>query len=115
MQRFDAQRIGIAQGSELLFSDFQTGGEMWTGSGPRERRRRVRFDQPFAAPPAVMVALDMWDIANDANQRIDIHAEEITPEGFEIVLRTWGDTRIARARAAWTAIGPVSDEDLWDV
>ena len=32
-------------------------------------------------------------------------AEGISPEGFEIVFRTWGDTKVARVRVAWQAIG----------
>jgi hypothetical protein len=39
----------------------------------------------------------------------------VTTEGFEIVFRTWGDTRIARIRADWMAIGAVRDEDEWDL
>ena len=40
---------------------------------------------------------------------------EITGTGFQLVFRTWGDTRVARVRADWTAIGPVKDDDDWDV
>ena len=32
-----------------------------------------------------------------------------------MVFRTWGDTRVARMRIAWIAIGALSDEDDWDV
>ncbi|WP_321174954.1 H-type lectin domain-containing protein [Brevirhabdus pacifica] len=98
----------------MLFSDYEDDGPMWTGQGPREFRRPVTFSEVFAAPPSVQVSIAMWDMDNARNQRADISAEEITPEGFEIVFRTWGDTRVARIRAAWTAIGPVPDsEDEW--
>ena len=30
-----------------------------------------------------------------------------------MVFRTWGDTRVARIRADWTAIGAIIDEDNW--
>jgi hypothetical protein len=49
------------------------------------------------------------------NSRVDLVAENITTEGFHIVFRTWGDTRIARVRADWMAIGAVQDEDNWEV
>ena len=39
----------------------------------------------------------------------------MTPDGFALVFRTWGDTRVARVRATWMAIGPVRDDDTWDV
>jgi hypothetical protein len=32
-----------------------------------------------------------------------------------IVFRTWGDTRVARVRADWLAIGEVRGEDDWQV
>lgn len=83
---------------------------MWQGSGPRE----VRVFQPFIAPfidePAVTVGLGMWDIDHQTNARIDIAAEAISPKGFEIVFRTWGDTHVARVRATWMAIGTAWDE-----
>lgn len=88
---------------------------MWTGEGPRMVRHPVRFDDPFLESPAVHVAIGMWDIADGANQRADISAENVTPAGFEIVFRTWGDTRVARVRAEWLAIGPVPYEGDWDL
>lgn len=80
---------------------------MWTGSGDRVERHRVQFDEAFVAPPVVHLSLSMWDVAHDANQRLDVQAAEITTTGFVIEFRTWDDTRVARVRASWMAIGPV--------
>lgn len=107
--------IGVEQGDTLLFSDFEDGGDMWTGKGPREARVAVNFSQPFRTQPVISVSLSMFDMDQNANQRADIGAENVSREGFEIVFRTWGDTRIARARAAWSAMGELTDEDQWDV
>lgn len=115
MIRFRGQRIGIDQGSTLLFADFADGGVMWSGTGPRERRLPVRFSEPFRGEPAVMVGISMWDLDQKTNQRADIAAEEVTTEGFQIVFRTWGDTRVARIRASWTAIGELPDEEEWEL
>jgi hypothetical protein len=46
---------------------------------------------------------------------MDISAETITVEGFVIVFRTWGDSRVARVRADWLAIGALRGEDDWEV
>ena len=107
--------MSVVQGSKILFSDFANGGEMWSGNGPREVRDTQTFQEPFAVAPAVIVGISMWDMDNMANSRADISAENITENSFEIVFRTWGDTRIARIRADWTAIGKVHDDDDWDV
>lgn len=114
MKRFSAG-IGVVQGSRVLFSDFADDGVMWTGQGPRESRHLVTFKQAFRDAPAVMVGISMWDMDNKTNSRADISAENITAAGFHLVFRTWGDTRVARVRADWTAIGAVRDDDDWDV
>ena len=41
----------------------------------------------------------------------DIVAEDVTAIGFTLVFRTWGDTRVARVRADWLAIGPADHVD----
>ena len=88
---------------------------MWTGAGPRESRLRVTFDEAFAAVPVVQVGVSMWDLDRETNIRADISAENIATDGFEIVFRTWGDTRVARIRADWMAMGPLRDDDQWQL
>ncbi|MGB7263720.1 MAG: H-type lectin domain-containing protein [Albidovulum sp.] len=113
MQRLISQSMGAEQGSLMLFSDYQDGGAMWTGSGPRELRRVVEFSTPFDAQPIVHVNISMWDMDQKTNQRADISAEMVNPEGFIIVFRTWGDTRVARIRADWLAFGAARSEGDW--
>ena len=115
MRKFGHQTVGIDQGDLVLFSDFEDGGEMWTGEGARLTRRRVRFAERYKAAPIIQVSLSMWDIASGANARADVTAEQIDREGFDIVFRTWGDTRVARVRVAWISIGAVSSDDTWDL
>lgn len=115
MKRITSGKIGILQGSRVLFSDFADGGVMWTGQGDRESRHVITFAEPFAANPTVMVGISMWDIDHKHTLRADIAAEKVTKAGFQLVFRTWGDTRVARIRADWTALGPLTDDDDWDV
>ncbi|MEN8658036.1 MAG: H-type lectin domain-containing protein [Marivita sp.] len=35
--------------------------------------------------------------------------------GFNAIFRTWLDTKVARVRISWIAIGAVASEDDWDV
>ncbi len=98
-----------------MFSDFEDGGEMWTGTGPRERRQAVRFSEKFKSEPTVMVSLTMWDTDHASNMRAEVTAEEVTPEGFDLVFRTWGDSRVARVRAGWTAMGELRQSDDWEL
>ncbi len=115
MRKLDAGLLGIAQGDEVLFSDFENDGSMWTGDGPREVRYAVSFEESFSANPNVMVSVSMFDASNNMNIRFDVQAEGITPVGFDIVFRTWSDSKIARARVSWQAIGSVGVEEVWDI
>lgn len=115
MKRFSNYLIGVDQGDVVLFSDFEDGGEMWIGTGPRERRKSVTFGTPYRSMPAVQVSISLWDIETTSAVRAEIHAENITLDGFEIVFRTWADSRVARIRVAWTSIGELPHEDDWDL
>lgn len=115
MKRFSHFAVGVQHGTEILFSAFADGSEMWTGEGAREHRHPVRFRGQFESAPIVHVGLSMWDIDMGSNQRVDIAADDIAAAGFTIVFRTWGDTRVARVRADWLAIGPTAYEEDWEV
>ncbi|BBU54465.1 MULTISPECIES: H-type lectin domain-containing protein [Mameliella] len=115
MKKLTGSRVGIDQGDEEVFSEFATGGDMWTGEGSRERRKAVSFSEPFRTPPTVQVAMSLWDIDQRANIRADVTAENVTRSGCDLVFRTWGDTRVARVRMSWLAIGEVKSEDDWDL
>lgn len=116
MRKIFAHVIGVDQGDFVLFNDFLTDGAMWAHQGDREIRRVVKFSEVFAEEPVVNVWLSMWDFSNSANARADVRAEDIQADRFTVVFNTWSDTKIARVRVAWQAIGPaVSDEDMWDV
>lgn len=115
MKRISAASVGIEQGSRVLFSDFADGGVMWTGQGDRESRHLITFKEHFNELPAVMVSISMWDTDHKHNSRAEISAEKVTLKGFQLVFRTWGDTRVARVRADWIALGSVRSDEDWDV
>ncbi len=113
MKVFINQAIGIDQGDDVLFSDYEDGGKMWTGHGERDRRTKVVFSTPFKSEPVVHLAMSLWDMDSATNARADVTAEKITCKGFDVVFRTWADTRVARVRVRWMAIGEVFHEDDW--
>ncbi len=45
------------------------------------------------------------DSSKAQNLRFTLLAENVTLEGFEIVMKTWSDTKIARASVNWSALG----------
>lgn len=115
MKKISSQSIGIEQGNDILFEDFEDGGDMWTGAGKRARVRKIEFSEAFKDAPAVHCSLTLWDVDSATNVRADVQAENVTEKGFELVFRTWGDTKIARMRIGWLAIGAVWEEDDWEL
>lgn len=111
MRRISLQLLGIDSGSDLLFSHHQDGGLMWTGKGDREVRRQITFSTRFRSPPTVTVSITLWDMDCSRNQRADLCAENVTEAGFDMVFRTWADTRVARIRADWTALGEIDNPE----
>ena len=115
MKKLRSHLIGVDSGDVVLFSDYENGGEMWTGEGQRERRQQIAFSEAFKSPPSVQVSLSLWDVDAATVMRAGIAADAVTETGFDMVFRTWGDTRVARVRMAWSAIGELSEDDDWDV
>lgn len=115
MKKISSQTIGIEQGNDVLFEDFEDGGEMWTGTGHRERVKEIVFREPFKDVPAVHCSATLWDVDSATNVRADVEAENVTVEGFDLVFRTWGDTKVARMRIGWIAIGAAKGEDDWEL
>ncbi len=115
MIRIRNQNLGIDQGEVVLFSDFDAGGPMWAEAGPREVRKEIAFNEAFRSLPVVSFSLSMWDINSAENARGDLSIENVTNHGFVMVFKTWGDTKVARMRAAWTAMGELGYADDWDL
>ncbi len=115
MRRLKNHLIGVDQGSATLFSDFENSGTMWTGSGQRECRKQVNYKEKFKSVPVVHLSLSMWDQHSESNQRGELNTQNVSESGFDIVFTTWGDTKIARARASWLAIGELTDDDEWNI
>jgi hypothetical protein len=94
-----------------LFNHCDNDGPMWSGRDDRVFRLEVVFDAAFDAPPLVTIGLSGVDVAHEQNARLVIEAEAISEKGFEVVLRTWSDTRIGRASVNWMAVGPLGLAD----
>lgn len=115
MKKLRNHLIGVEQGETAMFSEFENGGAMWTGKGPRERRKSVAFSQGFRCAPAVQASISLWDVDTKNVIRADLTTDNITEKGFDLVFRTWGDTRVARIRASWMAVGEVAHVDEWEL
>jgi hypothetical protein len=66
---------------------------------------RVQFDTPFSNTPLVHVGLLGFDIDNRDSARINVHTEAITSSTFDIVIKTWRNTRVYNVQISWIALG----------
>lgn len=73
------------------------------GEGSRVYRKYIKFDPDLTGTVNVVVALRHVDMAEGTGLRIVANAENIDREGFELVLSTWANTRIAGIGCSWIA------------
>lgn len=82
-----------------------SGWGLTSGTGWREWREPITFAKSFIAPPEVTVGLSMVDIGNGANSRVTVEAENVTGQGFDLVVKAWGDTVLYSVNVDWLAFG----------
>ena len=106
-QQITAPLVGmqIVTAAGELFNHVDNNGPMWYGDGDREVRLKVRFSAAFQKPPHVTLGITGIDSSMAQNLRFSLLAEAVTQESFEVVMKTWDDTKIARASVNWSAIG----------
>ena len=113
MRKIKSGFVGVDQGSVHLFSDYDTDGPMWSGTGAREVAKRIMFSEPFARPPAVTLQIAMLDSHSDHFLRMSYDATDATCAAFTLVFKTWSDTRLAQVKMSWQAIGELPQDDDW--
>ena len=79
--------------------------QLLEGQGERPFTKRVDFRDTFTKPPIVVVALSGLDVDEKHNLRIIVDAEKVDKNGFDVVFRTWSNTKVYGVRVRWTAFG----------
>ena len=99
---FPKGKSSVASGS-FSTSDVRS----WSNPKPKNSAMVKFKNGPFKNPPTVLVALNMLDMAGNANLRISTDISEVTTEGFRWHLDTWDDSTLYAAGASWIALGLV--------
>jgi hypothetical protein len=73
------------------------------GFGRRTYSAHITFSQSFSAVPIVRVSLRGADVDHERNFRLDVWAENVTRDGFDLVYSTWHDSIVYGATATWVA------------
>jgi hypothetical protein len=89
----------------------QAGQDGWTldqlPSDGQDRAMRVRvgFARGFREIPLVHLGLTGVDVSERDCARLTVATDNVTTEGFDIVLGTWLNTRLWRVEVSWLALG----------
>lgn len=77
----------------------------WTDDqpSPYPDKQSVIFATPFHKSPTVSVGMDVADIFSGANTRYTVLVQNVTPDGFDIIFNTWGDTHIYKMGVSYIA------------
>lgn len=75
------------------------------GAPERSFRTRVSFNRPFQGTPLVHLGIAGLDAGNQDATRLTAVADNVTHDGFEIVLKTWLHSKLWRVDVNWLAIG----------
>lgn len=112
IERLESDALVRVQSGVIVVSDAQAeeSGLARPDNGSCEIRRglsgeRVDFKEPFASTPEVLVSLTQIDQETGGNAILRIEVTAIDAGGFNYDLHTWCNTRVARVRAEWIAVG----------
>jgi H-type lectin domain len=75
-----------------------------SGSGERSYSRRVAFQSGFSNVPMVTANLTGLDISS-GGAKFYIGVENVDSTGFDLQIKTWGETRVWAVVVNWLAIG----------
>ena len=91
----------IQTGVAYLGADMP-GWNLNTGTGDRSfRTPDIPFDPPFPAPPKITLALKGID--SEARLGIDVFPDDVEPEEFNIIIKTWSETVLYNVSVTWIA------------
>jgi len=68
-------------------------------------RYTVFFAAPFDSAPVVHVGLTGFDLDQRDSGRLNLRVATITPEGFDVEIGTWRETRVYAVEFSWLALG----------
>ncbi|MBV8308798.1 MAG: hypothetical protein JO344_00220, partial [Planctomycetaceae bacterium] len=99
-------RVALSAGSLWTGRDEGAAWKLGQGMGEREYVKHVTFSKRFDTPPQVVVGSSFLDVDQSKNTRVEVSARDVTPEGFDLVLKTWSDSIVYSLGANWLALAP---------
>ena len=73
------------------------------GTGSRVYRKYIKFNPDLTGTVNVVVALKHIDMSGMSNLSVNVNAENVDREGFELTFHIWTNTKIAGLGCSWIA------------
>lgn len=88
----------------INFVPYNTNNPFAVGTGSRTETISVKFSTgKFTTAPKVLVSLTSLDDYGGSPIRLNVYPEDITIRGFNLIIGTWADTKIAMVYCTWLA------------
>lgn len=83
----------------------EPGWQLHEGEGQRTHVSAVRFARGFATAPRVVLGVSGLDTEKHTDTRFNVSARNVSRDGFDLCIRTWGDTKLLAIEVGWLAHG----------
>lgn len=70
---------------------------------PVKNTQHVTFKRAYAAPPKVVVWLNLFDLSGAVDWRVRTFATNVTATGFELHIDSWAESKLMWTMASWIA------------
>ena len=107
---------GIMNAQAVQSGSFKAGSDspdytLDKGTGDRSFSIPVKFDKPFAGKPDIIVSATGLDAnTKETNLRYDVSFNGANGNGFTIVVKTWGDSKLFVVNGKWMAVAAGSSD-----
>jgi hypothetical protein len=71
--------------------------------------KHVQFAKRFTEKPTILVSIYWMDESLEAHIRLEVDLKDIKPDGFNIEVTKWSDSKLERIQICWLAIETAPD------
>ncbi|PRP88554.1 hypothetical protein PROFUN_02965 [Planoprotostelium fungivorum] len=98
--------MGIAQFDEDTVDDYPLN----EGADSRYAKAAIKFPAQFSGSPMMLSGFSSIDTDNRYDCRISSTIKDLSSNGFNLQISTWGDSRVRAASVSWVAFDPIYNQ-----
>lgn len=79
--------------------------QLHEGEGQRTHASAIGFARGSATTPRVVLGVNGLDAEIHTDTRFNVSARNVSRDGVDLCIRTWGDTKVLAIEVGWLAHG----------